>query len=150
MALTVAALTDFLAAHSTLTLATLAADGGPSAASLFFAADEAARLYWVSAPSTRHSQNLAAHPRAAVTISAATWQWTEIAGVQLEGTVRALPPGADWQAAWALYGAKFPFASRFAAELARTYFYVLTPRWARLIDNSRGFGHKDELTFPAA
>ncbi|MCC7358946.1 MAG: pyridoxamine 5'-phosphate oxidase family protein [Anaerolineales bacterium] len=147
MALTLAALTSFLAAHSTLTLATAGPDGGPSAASLFFAADEAARLYWVSAPSTHHSRNLAADPRAAVTISAATWQWAEIAGVQMEGAVRALPHGAEWQAAWALYEAKFPFAAQFAAELSRADFYVLTPRWARLIDNGRGFGHKDELTF---
>ena len=57
MALTLAALTSFLAAHSTLTLATVAGDGGPGAASLFFAADEAARLYWVSTPSTRHSHS---------------------------------------------------------------------------------------------
>lgn len=149
MALTLAALTGFLAAHSTLTLATLGPDGQPMAASLFYAADEAGVVYWVSAASTRHSRNLAEHPRAAVTVHAATWQWTEIAGVQLEGTVGVVPAGAPWQAAWALYAAKFPFAAGFEAELARSNFYALTPRWARLIDNAQGFGHKDELVFPA-
>ncbi len=146
--LTLEALTAFLAAHSTLTLATVGPDGQPAAASLFFAADEAARVYWLSAGSSRHSRHLAAEPRAAITVHAATWRWNEIAGAQMEGTVSVVTAGAAWDAAWALYLAKFPFAADFQAELARSNFYVLTPRWARLIDNNQGFGHKAELAFP--
>ena len=56
----------------------------------------------------------------------------------------------NWQAAWERYAAKFPFAVDFQAELARSNLYALTPRWARLVDNAQGFGHKDELEFPAA
>ena len=149
MPLTLAALTGFLAAHSTLSLATVAPDGQPMAVSLFFVADDAAQLFWLSAAGTRHSRNLAEHPRAAVTVHAATWRWTEIAGVQIEGTVSVVPPSAAWQAAWDRYAAKFPFAVDFQAELARSSLYVLAPRWARLIDNAQGFGHKEELEFPA-
>jgi len=148
MPLTVAALTAFLAEQSTLTLATVGQAGQPMAASLFFVADQAVRVYWLSAASSRHSRNLAAQPRAAITVHAATWRWNEIAGVQLEGTVSVIPAGAAWEAAWALYLAKFPFAADFQAELARSNFYVLAPRWARLIDNKQGFGNKAELEFP--
>jgi uncharacterized protein YhbP (UPF0306 family) len=147
VALTLPALTAFLAAHSTLALATLAPDGQPMAASLFYVADEGGAVYWLSAGSARHSQNLAANPRAAISVHAATWQWREIAGVQLEGMVEVVPPGEAWQAAWGRYVAKFPFAIEFAAELARSNLYRLRPRWARLIDNAQGFGHKDDMTF---
>ncbi|MGH2522511.1 MAG: pyridoxamine 5'-phosphate oxidase family protein, partial [Anaerolineales bacterium] len=72
----------FLAAHSTLTLATLNPDGQPMAASLFFVADAELNLYWVSGPRSRHSLNLEKNARAAVTVHNETWTWTEIAGVQ--------------------------------------------------------------------
>jgi uncharacterized protein len=149
MPLTPAGLCAFLAAHSTLSLATLGPDGQPMVASLFFVTDDWPRIYWLSAASSRHSRNLAERPRAAISVHAATWRWTEIVGVQLEGTVAVVPPGADWQAAWERYVAKFPFAVEFQAELARSSLYRLTPRWARLVDNAQGFGHKDELEFPA-
>jgi len=140
-----ASIAAYLAAHSTLALATIGPDGAPMAASLFFVADADLRLYWVSGNSSRHSQNLTRHSRMAVTIHNETWTWTEIAGVQMEGSARVVPPGPEWQAAWQLYLGKFPFVSDFQAEVSRSNFYAFTPAWMRLIDNSRGFGHKEEI-----
>ncbi|MCC6188855.1 MAG: pyridoxamine 5'-phosphate oxidase family protein [Anaerolineales bacterium] len=140
-----AAVAAFLACHSTLTLATLSPAGELMAASLFYASDDELRLYWTSGASSRHSRNLAHKARVAVTIHGETWRWNDIAGVQMEGETAILPAGPAWQAAWALYRAKFPFVDEFQAEVSRSNFYVLTPRWARLIDNSQGFGHKVEL-----
>ena len=142
---TQAAVAAFLAAHSTLTLATVDAGGQPMAASLFFVSDGELRLYWVSSPGSRHSQNLARQPLAAVTIHNETWSWTEIAGVQMQGEARPLPPGPEQQAALALYLAKFPFAAQFASELARSDVFCFVPAWVRRIDNGRGFGHRQEL-----
>ena len=65
----------------------------------------------------------------------------------MEGTVGIVPPGPAWQAAWELYRAKFAFVDEFQAEISRSNFYVFTPRWARLVNNSLGFGHKDEFEF---
>jgi uncharacterized protein YhbP (UPF0306 family) len=28
-----------------------------------------------------------------------------------------------------------------------SHFYRISPKWIRLIDNSKGFGHKEEVTF---
>ena len=141
------AIRNFLAAHSTLTLATVSAEGLPMAASLFFAEDAGLNLYWVSGVASRHSVNVYRHPQAAVTIHNTTWTWTEIAGVQMEGEAVALPLHTEAEAAWGIYLAKFPFVSEFEAEVRRSNFYKFTPRWARLIDNARGFGHKEEITF---
>jgi uncharacterized protein YhbP (UPF0306 family) len=140
-----AGIAAFLAAHSTLTLATVGPGGRPMAASLFFATGPDLRLYWVSGPSSRHSQNVTRQPAVAVTVHNETWSWTAIAGVQLEGQALVVPAGPDWQAARNLYLAKFPFVAEFQAELSRSDFYVFSPSWMRWIDNALGFGHKEEI-----
>jgi uncharacterized protein YhbP (UPF0306 family) len=142
---TLAAVAKVLAAHSTLTLATVAAGGQPMAASLFFVSDAALNVYWVSSANSRHSRNLALNPRAALTVANTTWSWAEISGVQMEGTVAVVAAGAAWQAVWDLYRAKFAFAEDFQAIVERSQFYHFTPAWARLIDNGQGFGHKEEM-----
>jgi uncharacterized protein YhbP (UPF0306 family) len=146
---TQAAIAAFLARHSTLTLATLGPSGEPMAASLFYTSDEALRLYWTSGTSSRHSRNLARQARVAVTVHGETWRWTEISGVQMEGEAAIIPAGQAWSEVWERYRAKFPFVDDFQAEVSRSNFYVLTPRWVRLIDNSQGFGHKVELALGA-
>jgi uncharacterized protein YhbP (UPF0306 family) len=140
-----ARLAEFLAAQSTLSLATLGAGGQPESASLFFAADTDLRLYWLSSGHSRHSQNLARQPAVAVTIHNQTWSWTEITGVQMQGPAVLVPAGEAWHAAWSLYLAKFSFASQMEAEVRKSNFYVLTADWIRLIDNRLGFGHKEEI-----
>ena len=117
------------------------------AASLFFAADDKLRLYWVSGARSRHSRNLGALVKAAVTVHAAAWSWTEIRGVQLEGSALPLTRLEEREAAWKLYLDKFAFAREFEAEVSRSTFYRFTPRWARLIDNRVSFGHREEIQF---
>jgi uncharacterized protein YhbP (UPF0306 family) len=135
----------FLAAHSTLTLATVDAAGRPMAASLFYVSDASLRLHWVSGAHSRHSANVQRSGTAALTVHGETWSWTDIAGVQMEGAVAVVPAGAPWQLVWDQYRTKFPFVDEFQAEVSRSNFYAFTPRWARLIDNGRGFGFKREL-----
>lgn len=144
---TTSAIAALIASQSTLTLATLDAQGQPLAASLFFVSDTALNVYWASGAHSRHSLNLARDSRAAITVHKTTWTWAEIAGVQMEGTVAIVPPGAAWQAIWDRYVLKFPFVEEFQAEVSRSNFYHFTPAWARLVDNNRGFGHKEEITF---
>jgi uncharacterized protein YhbP (UPF0306 family) len=33
------------------------------------------------------------------------------------------------------------------ARLLESHFYRISPKWIRLIDNSKGFGHKEEMIF---
>lgn len=140
-----ARIAGLLGAQSTLSLATLGAGGDPMAASLFFAADDDLRLYWLSAGTSRHSLNLARRPAAAVTIHNQTWAWPEIAGVQMQGQAAIVPPGEPWQTAWTQYAAKFPFVMSMQAEVMKSNFYVFTASWMRLIDNRLGFGHQEEI-----
>ena len=76
---------DYLRSHNTMTLATSTGDS-PWAATVFFASDDL-RLYFFSAPDSRHGQNLAVNPQVAVTIQEDYHDWRAIKGIQLEGRV---------------------------------------------------------------
>ncbi|MCC6211933.1 MAG: pyridoxamine 5'-phosphate oxidase family protein [Burkholderiales bacterium] len=136
----------YLRAHHVMTLATHGA-GVPWAAAVFYAND-GFDLIFLSSPSSRHCGNLAANPRAAATIQEDYADWTEIKGVQMEGTVTELG-GETERAARSLYGARFPFVRQavpaLAEALKKIRWYRLAPERLYYIDNSRGFGHRDEI-----
>lgn len=137
---------DYLNSHHVMTLAT----NGPGelwAAAVFYVND-GFEFYFLSAGHTRHAQNMAASPRVAATIQEDYPEWSVIKGIQLEGTVRQLK-GRDREAAFRLYAGKFRFLeqpiSAIEMALARVNWYHLSPERLYFIDNSRGFGHRDEI-----
>lgn len=143
----------FLAAHTTLTLATVGPDGAPAAAAVFYAHDDALRLYFLTEERTRHGQNLLASALAAGTIQADGQDWRTIQGLQMRG--RAFPvTGGELAHAAAVYGRKYAFVAGALAgsggpgvlvgPLAQARFWVLQPEWIRLIDNTVRFGFKEE------
>ena len=147
---------EFLAQHNTMTLATANADGTVQAAAVFYAADEAFNLIFLSSPKSRHSINLASQPRVAATIQADNQAWQTIQGLQIEGTAQGVEGPAELAQAVRVYAGRFEFLRSLLGgdvggpavlrgPLARSHFYVLRPAWIRLIDNTQGFGHKEEL-----
>ena len=137
----------FLATCRTASVATSDAALGPHAANVQFVSDEAWRLYWVSSPDARHSRDVVADPRAAVTIYAHDDRPDQIRGLQLHGQVRVITDDAAWQRVWDLYTARFTFIkdNPVLTQAVRSQrFYVFTPTWLRWIDNRRGFGWKVE------
>jgi uncharacterized protein YhbP (UPF0306 family) len=129
-----------------MTLATTSREGLPSAAAVYFVSTPEQQLYFFSAANSRHSLNLAEKPRAAATIHPLVDSWQEIRGLQLEGRVRLVEPGQEWETAWALYQKKFPFAADLKEVVAQNNLYLFEPDWTRLVDNQRGFGFKEEWT----
>jgi flavin prenyltransferase len=133
-----------------MTLATVGTDGAPHAASVYFSAGAGAAgqkpLYFFSSPASQHGQDLAANPAAALTLSPLVEGWRDIYGVQMRGEAHPVLAGPEWEHAFQLYLARFPFAASLKQELARNTLYVFTPQWLRLVDNSRGFGFKEEWT----
>jgi uncharacterized protein YhbP (UPF0306 family) len=134
-----------------VTLATVGADGAPHAASVYFAADADAEggslhLYFFSSAASQHGRDLAANPAAALTLSPVVEGWRDIYGMQMRGEAHPVPAGPQWEHAFQLYLARFPFAARLKQVIARNTLYVFTPQWLRLVDNSRGFGFTEEWT----
>lgn len=141
-----ARLVDFLAAHNTLCLATVGPEGQPHAAAVFYAAGPDLTLYFLSDPATLHARHIGAGARVAATIEANNQDWRSIRGLQIHGLAA---PCTEEEAVIArrVYAERFPFiahAGTLTAALARARYYRLTPTWIRLIDNTRGFGHKEE------
>src|SRR5574341_170920 len=95
---------DYMREHNTMTLATSAGDV-PWAATVFYASDEL-RLYFFSAPDSRHCQNLAANSRVAVTIQEDYEDWRRIKGIQLEGSVSLVDGILEKAKAMAVYARK--------------------------------------------
>jgi uncharacterized protein len=136
-----------------MTLATCG-EAGVWAAAVFYAS-EGFMLHFLSAPSARHVQNLESSPRVSATVQKDYSEWQRIRGVQLEGVARETD-ARERERVQRVYGEKFPIVARIgAAPLAiakafqRVRFYTLLPDRAYFVDNSRGFGHRDEIELPA-
>jgi hypothetical protein len=132
----------YLAHHNTLTLAT-ERGGIPFACSLFYVNDNF-ELYFVSETKTRHAENLQNNPRVAAAIHEDYRDWRVIQGVQVEGACAVVSDPIESARVLALYAVKFPFVAQLGA-LAKVSPYTVTPRWVRFVDNTRGFGFKEEL-----
>jgi uncharacterized protein YhbP (UPF0306 family) len=136
----------YLARHTVMSLATYGQQG-LWAAAVFYASDQF-DLYFLSAGHTRHGQNLNDNARAAATIQENYSDWPAIQGIQLEGDVRLLSAGRR-DAAIALYLDKFAFLRQTSptlqSQLEKVNWYCLRPDRLYFVDNSLGFGHRDEI-----
>ena len=144
---------DYLHSHNTMTLATTQGDL-PWAATVFFASEDF-RLYFFSAPDSRHCQNVAANPRVAVTIQEDYRDWRKIKGIQLEGRVTLVDGIIEKARAMAIYARKYPEIIKlfidpasgvFHKAFLKVKFYCVMPDRVFFIDNAQGFGKRQELT----
>ncbi|MGW3284286.1 pyridoxamine 5'-phosphate oxidase [Streptomyces sp. NPDC001002] len=135
-----------LAEYTTVNLAYVDEAGDPQVCALFFALTEEGSLVFVSSRSTRHGRALAVGGRVAFTAQAEGQSWTTIAGVQ-GGGVCAVVSGPALAEAQASYARRFAFVAEdpvLRAALASAEHWEIKPDWLRLIDNTQGFGHKQE------
>lgn len=136
----------YLAGHHVMTLATAGQDG-VWAAAVFYASDGFA-LTFLSAGHTRHARAIAADPRVAVTIQEDYADWPSIKGIQLAGVARRLV-GEEREAAIGRYKHKYPFIAQpipaLMTALAKVTWYVVDPDEVYFIDNTKGFGHRDQV-----
>jgi len=148
---------QYLTRHTTLSLATCH-DNRAWSTDLFYASDDSCRLYFVSSGTTRHCQHIADNPQVSASISGEFADWGAIKGLQLDG-VASVVSESDRDAVAAMYLAKFPSLQKLyqapeneqdrqiVARLMESHFYRISPEWVRLIDNGKGFGHKEEMSF---
>ncbi|MCS6848980.1 MAG: pyridoxamine 5'-phosphate oxidase family protein [Anaerolineae bacterium] len=137
----------FLAQHNALTLA-YTDEAGVGACGLWFAADDDLACYFLSSPETRHGRALRDGGAVAFAIHKDDQDWRAIRGVQGRGWCSPVP-AADAAGPWRVYLQRFPFVAQqfpdLEAALRTAWLWRITPAWLRLIDNTRGFGHKQEI-----
>ena len=143
---------DYIQSHNTMTLATSASDV-PWAATVFYASDDV-RLYFFSAPDSRHCENLSANSRVAVTIQEDYKDWREIKGIQLDGRVALVDGVLEKGKAMIIYARKYPDVMKLFTDPAsgifhkaflKVKFYCVVPERLCYIDNAQGFGKRQEL-----
>jgi uncharacterized protein len=146
-----ARITAFLDAHHVMSLASCGSHG-PHAANVFYARNGLS-LLWVSERQTRHSKILEVNPQVAATIAPDYPDFDEICGVQVFGAARRISDAGERDRARRLLEGRYPVLQRLSDQpiLKRIYaaaeLYRLVPDKMVIIDNRRGFGHKDELDF---
>lgn len=143
-----------LARQHAMSLATVDEQGQPHAASLLFATDGLA-LLWTSSPASRHSRHIERQASVGATIAPDCADFRRIQGVQVHGLARRLSTPGEIADAQARLRARYPYLDQLALAppsllaLWRAWrdaaFYRLEPRCVTLIDNTRGFGHKETL-----
>lgn len=140
----------YLHNHNVMTLATSGPEGLWAAAVFYI--NDGFTFYFLSAPTSRHSRNIAAQPGVAATIQEDYKDWPEIKGIQLEGMARRIE-GVERATAMARYGLKFPVVGNLAQApaqivkaMSKIAWYKVTPERLYFIDNSLGLGHRDEVS----
>ena len=141
-------LLNFLRKHQVVTVAVVEPDGTAHAAALFYAVDDELNLYVLTEPASCHGRAMARTGLVAGTIQRDRQEWQEIQGAQFRGRCQRLS-GAAREHGWNLFAARFPFVRNptvagLAQALGKMDLWRIEPAWMRLIDNQRGFGHKEE------
>jgi hypothetical protein len=136
----------FLDSHHVMSLATVGPQG-PHAANVFYARDGLALLF-VSDAASRHSVELEADARAAATIATDYADFAAIRGLQLSGRACHLVDAPERLRAKEILEARYGFLRLAADETmldryARAQMYRFDADRVVLIDNRRGFGHRE-------
>jgi len=141
---------QFLDANHVMALATNG-EAGLHAANLFYARDGLS-LIWVSDSGTRHSQDLINNPMVAATVAPDVSDYHAVRGVQIAGNAHLVNELGERDRLLSLLAKRYKFlasveneSDRMKSAFEKAGIYRLTPSRIVLIDNSRGFGHKEEL-----
>lgn len=106
-------------------------------------------LVFLSAPHTRHCQNIACNPRVSASIQKDYNDWQDIKGIQLEGSV-VIVPDAHKPQVIERYSQKFPVTGEsappeIAKALDKIQWFQLKVQRLLYIDNSQGLGYRQEV-----
>jgi uncharacterized protein YhbP (UPF0306 family) len=126
----------FLKKHHVLTLATVA-EGQAHCANLFYAWMEPEQAFvFTSSLTTKHAADALANSEVAGSVVLESRTVGKLQGLQLRG-VMYRPTGEALRRAKARYLKRFPYAAVADLEL-----WLLELRWAKMTDNTLGFGQK--------
>ncbi|MDY7544441.1 MULTISPECIES: pyridoxamine 5'-phosphate oxidase family protein [unclassified Cryobacterium] len=133
-----AAIDRYIASHHVVSLAA-SAENSVWAANVFYSFDlPGRRLLFVTSPNTAHGRLMLANPTVAATISTQEKDVTKLQGIQLRGTSTLLA-GAEADRGRKLFAAISP-----VPIIVNVALWALAPTYLKMVDNSRGFSHKEE------
>jgi uncharacterized protein YhbP (UPF0306 family) len=135
----------YLAKHNILTLATVTGGNKPLAHTVEYVSDDTT-VYFATSKTTRKISDILQNSRVAFTVDEDYKDWLTIKGVQMEGIAKVLTDKEEIDRAAALYIGKFPFVAEFPPNPALVFVKIL-PAGGSFLDYTKGFTHKDTVTF---
>ena len=145
----------FLVNHYTISIATAAKEGSWSA-SVFYVSDQKLNIYFISFDESKHIQGILKNKRVSATINQDVSDWMQIKGLQLQGVAYKVPEQHRKNILNA-YRQKFDSIhelldlpktddeKKIAKQFNSISLFCFEPDWIRLLDNSLGFGSKEEI-----
>ena len=141
--------------HYTISIATVAGEELWSA-SVFYVSDQKLNIYFISFDESKHIQGILKDKRVSATINQDVSDWMQIKGLQLQGVAYKVPEQLRKDILNA-YRKKFDSINRLlelpetddekkiAKQFNSISLFCFEPHWIRLLDNSLGFGSKEEI-----
>ena len=145
----------FLVNHYTISIATVAGEELWSA-SVFYISDQKLNIYFISFDESKHIQGILKNKKVSATINQDVSDWMQIKGLQLQGVAYKVPKQHRKNVLNA-YRKKFDSIHRLlelpetddekkiAKQFNSISLFCFEPDWIRLLDNSLGFGSKEEI-----
>jgi general stress protein 26 len=138
-------ISDYLSNHQYLNLATVRPDNSPLAHTVGYASD-GATVYFMTDKKSRKAKNINSNPFVAYTVDEDYTDINKIQGVQMRGKAELLTDNSVIEKVFGIMLGKFPQIK----DLPQNPDYVsfkITPVEAFFLDNTVGFGHRDNITF---
>ena len=135
----------FIQNHNTLTLATERNHEVFAAALFYVPVDNCKALIFVSNPKSEHIKNLEYNAKCAATIQKNNLDWEKIKGIQIKGNIEIAKDNY-----WEEYLNEFDYISKsntLKEAMKKVKLYKLKIEWTRFIDNTKGFGNKNEIKY---
>ena len=139
------AIQKFIEMHNTMTIATVGKKDASAAAVFYASIKESKSLLFVSNEKSEHIMNCKENSQCAATIQEDGLEWSVIKGLQIKGKIKV----AD-EKYWTNYFEKYPYIKSdetLSKAIEKVTLYEFKIEWARLIDNSKGFGNREEYNF---
>ena len=141
--------------HYTISIATAAKEELWSA-SVIYVSDQKLNIYFISFDESKHIQDILKNKRVSATINQDVSDWMQIKGLQLQGVAYKVPEQHRKNILNA-YRQKFDSIhqlldlpktddeKKIAKQFNSISLFCFEPDWIRFLDNSLGFGSKEEI-----
>lgn len=138
-------ISEYLASHPYLNLATVSPDGTPLAHTVGYASD-GPTVYFVTDKKTRKARNIAGCPFVAYTVDEDYASIEMIQGVQIRGRAELVKDNAVIDKILGIMNKKYSYMKDLPKNPDYVFFKI-NPLEADFIDNTRGFGNRDHVSF---
>lgn len=136
---------DYLSNHRYINLATISPDGTPLAHTVGYVNDGPV-IYFMTDNKTRKARNIGNNSSVAFTCDEDYTDFFRIQGVQVRGIAEPVTDGSVIESIVSAMMEKYPQVKDMP-ENADYVFFKITPREGVFIDNTQGFGHREEAVF---